>query len=184
MKHPRILARNLYQSFCLMVGHFLIKISCRHAPTEAKAILPMSENATQPDSQEIDLREGMHITVVSPELSSPKVLFQMAAASSAMLGDKPVHCKGLLPGVSLYVHVRQHDPQQIALLAEQLWHQVQPQLEGWIDIAEHLPCLNISIDRVNITLGLDRQIALSKGVVQFEACPTWAEQAVTTAALT
>lgn len=171
----RILARIL-----LSIGRTLVTWS-RHVPAEAKPSPLVLDNATRPESQQIILREGLHVTVSSPEFNSPKVLFQMAAASSAMLGDKPVHCKDLLPGVSLYVHVRQHDPQQIALLADQLWNQAQPQLERWIDIAEHLPCLNTHVNGVNVTFGLDRQITLGKGVVQFEVCPTWSGQAETAA---
>jgi hypothetical protein len=130
----------------------------------------MHANAT-PEVRTIALQEGLHLKLADSGVYSPRTLFMLTAACSAMLGDKPVHCAGFLPGVSLLVHVLRHDPNDLAFLADSLWAQAQPHIEDWIEIAGKFPCLIVPIDGAGITLALDRRIALDKGVMQVDALP-------------
>jgi hypothetical protein len=121
----------------------------------------------------IEPREGMLLKLPDTQYETPRGLFILTAACSTMLGNKPVHCAGLMPGVSLSIHVQQPAPLELEEFTESLWTQFQPYLEAWIEVAERFPCLTVPIHSVAIALGLDQHIALDKGVMQIEVISGW-----------
>jgi hypothetical protein len=133
--------------------------------------------AAAQDGNSFEPREGAYIRLSDSKGLSPQCLFIMTAASSAMVGNKPVHCTGLMPGVSLSVHVRRPVSQELETFTASLWTHFQPYIGAWIENAEQLPCLTVAIDGASIALGLDRHITLDKGVMQIEAVPGWAGSA-------
>lgn len=87
-----------------------------------------------------------------------------------------MHCSGLLPGISLYVHaqIAGMDLEQKDVFVNQGWDKIKSQLESWVDISDNFPCMNAPIAGTVITFALDRQLTLGKGVMQIEAAPDWA----------
>jgi hypothetical protein len=134
------------------------------------------QNTSKPDSHIIDLKEGMHITFERCTFTTPRSMFILALTSSASLGGKPVHCAGLLPGVSLRIQTS-HDRQHMDQIALRMWEQIYPLLDQWIEVAEQHPCVTLSADRTDITLALDSRATLDKGVLQFSVTPFWAGSA-------
>lgn len=128
----------------------------------------MDANAS-PDARRIELCEGLQLKLVDSGAYSPRTLFTVTAWCSAMLGGKPVRCAGFLPGVSLLVHVLQHDVHDVAFLVSTLWSKAQIHIDSWIEIAEQYPCMVVPVDGAGITLALDRVITLEKGVMQVDA---------------
>ncbi|GJI92305.1 hypothetical protein [Duganella hordei] len=128
----------------------------------------MNANA-DPVTRKIRLHEGMQFKLDSG-VYSPHTLFALTGACSSMLGGKPVHCAGFLPGVSLLVHVLQPaDLDGLDAQMRSLWSKAQLPIKDWIEFAERLPCLRVPVDGARITLALDRLLTLEKGVVQFDA---------------
>ncbi|MES2742438.1 MAG: hypothetical protein V4754_16025 [Pseudomonadota bacterium] len=115
----------------------------------------------------IALREGLKIRF-DAGAHGPRNLFVITAACSAMLGNKPVRCVGLLPGVSLSIHVRGHDPAALESLTDALWTQARHHIEDWIERAERFPCLVVPCDGAHIVLALQRVIDLHPGAMQLE----------------
>ena len=124
-----------------------------------------------PNVRTIELPEGPQLKLADPGVYSPRTLFMMTAAYSAMMENKPVRCSGFLPGVSLLLHVLRQDGDDLAVLASSLWSQAQPHIDAWIEIAAQFPCMIVPIDGAAITLGLDRLITLDKGAMQIDAIP-------------
>ncbi len=122
------------------------------------------------DMTHIDLREGLKLRFEAGAYS-PRTLFMITAACSAMLGNKPVRCVGVLPGVSLLVHVRGHDPSTLGAFTDALWAQTQHHIESWIEMADRFPCMALPLDGAHVTLAISRTIALDKGVMQLEVSP-------------
>lgn len=131
-----------------------------------------------PDTIHVELQEGMIVRMNSSRACAPRALFELTLWSSVFLGGKPVHCSGLLPGVSLAVHaqVSNMDQQQKQDFVEHGWEHIKSLLDQWIEIAEQMPCINTQIGGTKVTFALDRQIMLNKGVMQIEAAPDWSGQ--------
>jgi hypothetical protein len=125
-----------------------------------------------PSTQSFELEEGMQIEL-PPGAYPPRDLFIFTAWASTVLGGKLVHCAGILPGVSLLVHVfRPYDLDDITNQISSLWSHVQSPIEDWIEVGESFPCLTIAVDDARVILALDRVITLEKGVVQINASAT------------
>lgn len=127
------------------------------------------------DNINVDLREGLVVRLTSGGLCAPSALFRMTLFCSVFLEGKPVHCSGLLPGVSLLVHaqIAGMDEQQRLAFVERGWGQVRSQLDQWVELADQWPCMNAAFDGGRVTIALDSQIKLDKGVMQIIAAPAW-----------
>jgi len=127
------------------------------------------------DRIHVDVREGMIIHLTSGEFCTPGTLFMLTLFCSISLEGKPVHCSGLLPGVSVVVRAQTAgmDASQRLALVERGWDQIKPQLDQWIEVAEQLPCLNSPIDGATVVIALDRQIQLGQGAMRIVAAPVW-----------
>lgn len=125
-----------------------------------------------PSTHTVELEEGMQIEL-PPGAYLPRTLFILTAWASTVLGSKLVRCSGILPGVSLLVHVvRPYDQDDITDHINSLWSHVESRLEDWIEVGENFPCLTIAVHDARIVLALDRAITLEKGVVQINAAAT------------
>lgn len=122
----------------------------------------------QGDMLNIELQEGVHLTFAADYDVSSYALFTLTWASSAMLNGGAVRCRGLLPGVSLWIKTDQVFVDDFDLLCESCWTEVEEILSCWVEQSERMPCIALHLPGSEAYLALNSVVELKAGKVEIE----------------
>ena len=95
------------------------------------------------DENEIHLEEGMHLIFPGDYPLGLSELFAMSWMVSAMMGGKPVLCKGFLPGASFWVQTDLPIDESFPHFCKEQWADIEYDLLDWVEGADRLPCKTI-----------------------------------------
>lgn len=107
------------------------------------------------DVQEIHLKEGLHLVFPGDYHIGLYQLFALSWMVSAMMGGKPVLCKGFLPGASFWVQTDLPIEESFPDLCKEQWADIEYDLWDWVEEGDRLPCKTIFLPQSEAYIARD-----------------------------